>query len=47
MDQFVAKYMGLSHITREKIIAEHTTLFAREFLASGIDDTAILIVNET
>ncbi|XP_062613816.1 uncharacterized protein LOC134275563 [Saccostrea cucullata] len=47
MDQFVPKYMGLNHITRDEIISKHTTIFARELLASGDDDTAILLVDGT
>lgn len=49
MDQFVPKYMGLSLITREEIIAKHTTLFIINniLFASGDEDTAILLVDRT
>lgn len=41
--------MGLSLITREEIIAIHTTLFIINniLFASGDEDTAILLVDRT
>ena len=47
MKDFVPKYMGFDHITREAVIENHTTVFARELLASGDDNTAILLIDGT
>ena len=47
MKDFVPKYMGFDHMTREAVIENHTTGFAREILASGDDNTAILLIDGT
>ena len=39
--------MGFDHITRNEIIDKHTTIFARELLASGNPNTAILLLDGT
>lgn len=44
---FVPKYLGFENISREDIIENHTTVFARELLASGSNDTAILLLDGT
>lgn len=41
---FVPKYLGFENISREDIIENHTTVFARELLASGSKATAILLL---
>ena len=46
MKDFVPKYMGFDHMTREAVIENQTTGFAREILASGDDNTAILLITE-
>ena len=47
MKDFVPKYMGFDHTTREAVIENHTTVFAKEILASGDDNTAILLIDGT
>lgn len=47
MTQFVPQYMGFDHITRGEVIRIHTTIFARELLASGDSNTAILLLDGT
>lgn len=47
MTDFVSKYLGFENISREDIIENHTTVFARELLASGSYDTAILLLDGT
>lgn len=46
-EAFVSKYLGIENISKEDIIENHTTVFARELLASGSDDTAILLLDGT
>ena len=45
--QFVPKFLGFNHISRDSVVNNHTTIFARELLASGNTDTAILILDGT
>ena len=47
VSQFVPKFLGFNHISRESVIKDHTTIFARDLLASGNTDTAILILDGT
>ena len=45
--QFVPKCLGFNHISIESVVKDHTTIFARDLLASGNTDTAFLILDGT
>ena len=47
LKDFVPHYMSFDHVTRNEIIDKHTTIFARELLASGNPNTAILLLDGT
>ncbi len=47
MKDFVPYNLGFEHISRDEIIKNHTTLLARELLANGNSDVAILIMDGT
>ena len=44
---FVPKYLGLSHIERNKVIEDHTTEFARVLFAESQRDVAIAVADGT
>lgn len=46
MTHFVPSHLGLQHITREQVIQNHTTVFARKMFASG-EDVAIAVADGT
>mgnify|MGYP003692050027 CR=1 FL=1 len=47
LKDFFPHYMGFDHITRNEIIDKHTTIFARELLAFGNPNAAILLLDGT
>lgn len=47
MTDFVPKYLSFENISRDDIIENHTAVFQRGLLASGNNDTAILLLNGT
>lgn len=47
MQHFVPKCIGFDHISRDDVISKHTSTFARELLACGSNNTAILLIDGT
>ena len=47
MSHFVPKHLGLSHIERSKVNADHTTEFARVLFADSQTDVAIAVADGT
>ncbi|CAF1057781.1 unnamed protein product [Didymodactylos carnosus] len=47
VSSFIPFHIGLSHINRKTIIQHYTKTSARELIADGDDDTAILVADST
>ena len=47
MSHFVPKHIGLSHIERSKVTADHTTEFAKVLFADSQTDVAIVVADGT
>ena len=47
MSHFVPKHIGLSHIERSKVTADHTTEFAKVLIADSQTDVAIAVADCT
>lgn len=44
---FVSQNLGFSHITRDDVIDNHTSTFARQLISDGSDSTAIVVIDGT